>query len=67
MHFAAEGHQQRLDVGKDDRGRSRLGEDGAERFSVSGVHDVMLAKCASMHKREDQAIASAPTLAMKAG
>lgn len=50
MHFTAECHQQRLDVGKDDRGRGRLGEDGAERFSVSGVHRVMLAKSDCIHK-----------------
>lgn len=53
MHFTAEGYQQGFDVRKDDSCRSRLGKDSAERFSVSGVHAVMLAKCASKHKRGD--------------
>lgn len=55
MDLATKADDQRLDVGEDNRGRRRLGEDGPQGFALLGVHWRMLAKTACACKRFAQA------------
>lgn len=43
---AAEGFDERLDVGKRNGSRGRAREDGCERFALLGIHAAMIAKSA---------------------